>query len=115
MISSLEELTVVLRKFAQERDWEQFHNPKNLAMALTGEAGELVAELQWLTPEQAAQMAPEVRDRVAAEMADVLNYLVRLADVLDIDLLHATETKIADNARRYPVDSAQGSADKASE
>ena len=113
MNSSLDDLTQSLRSFARERDWEQFHNPKNLAMALAGEAGELVAEFQWLTPEQADDLTPEGRTRVAAEMADVLSYLVRLADVLDIDLLKATTAKIAENARRYPVTTSRGSAEKA--
>ena len=108
MISSLEELTVALRKFARERDWERFHNAKNLAMALAGEAGELVAEFQWLTPEAAADLEPDRRDRIAAEMADVLSYLVRLADVLDVDLLQAAEDKIAVNTRRFPIQDGTG-------
>ena len=113
MIAGLDDLTTVLRAFARERDWERFHNPKNLAMALAGEAGELVAEFQWLTPEEAEGLDPGRRERIAAEMADVLQYLVRLADVLNIDLLHATELKIADNAKRFPVDGSAGDAPKA--
>ncbi|SCL29649.1 NTP pyrophosphatase, house-cleaning of non-canonical NTPs [Micromonospora nigra] len=104
-----------LRRFAEERDWQQFHTPKNLAMALAGEVGELLAELQWLTPEQAATVMadPEAGDRVRAEIGDVMIYLVRLADVLDIDLVEAATDKLTDSARRYPVESAKGSAAKA--
>lgn len=104
-----------LRDFAAERDWDQFHSPKNLAMALVGEAGELAAEFQWLTEEQsrapdAAQLA-----RIRAECADVLNYLVRLADKLDIDLVAAAHEKIEDNARRYPAEKVRGRANKYTE
>lgn len=104
-----------LRDFAAERDWDQFHSPKNLAMALVGEAGELAAEFQWLTEEQsrapdAAQLA-----RIRAECADVLNYLVRLADKLDIDLIAAAHEKIDDNARRYPAEKVRGRANKYTE
>jgi NTP pyrophosphatase (non-canonical NTP hydrolase) len=113
--SSIQELTARVRAFADERDWQQFHTPKNLAMALTGEVGELVAEFQWLTAEQsAAVMAdPELGPRVRAELGDVTIYLVRLADVLGIDLVAAALDKLADAARRYPVDQARGSAAKA--
>ncbi|MEU7752123.1 nucleotide pyrophosphohydrolase [Micromonospora sp. NPDC049101] len=108
-------LTDQLRHFAEERDWQQFHTPKNLAMALSGEVGELLAELQWLTPEQAAQVMadPQAGARVRAEIGDVMIYLVRLADVLDIDLVEAAIDKLADSARRYPVEIARGSAAKA--
>ncbi|MCG5435567.1 nucleotide pyrophosphohydrolase [Micromonospora foliorum] len=104
-----------LRRFAEEREWQQFHTPKNLAMALSGEVGELLAELQWLTPEQAAQVMtdPQAGARVRAEIGDVMIYLVRLADVLDIDLVEAAIDKLADSARRYPVEGARGSAAKA--
>lgn len=104
-----------LRRFAEEREWQQFHTPKNLAMALSGEVGELLAELQWLTPEQAAQVMtdPQAGARVRAEIGDVMIYLVRLADVLDIDLVDAAIDKLADSAKRYPVESARGSATKA--
>ncbi|MCX5069640.1 nucleotide pyrophosphohydrolase [Micromonospora lupini] len=112
---SLTQLTEQLRQFAEEREWQQFHTPKNLAMALSGEVGELLAELQWLTPEQAAQVMtdPEAGARVRAEIGDVMIYLVRLADVLGIDLVTAATDKMADSARRYPVESARGSAAKA--
>lgn len=112
---SISQLTAKLRRFAEDREWQQFHTPKNLAMALSGEVGELLAELQWLTPEQAAQVMadPEAGKRVRAEIGDVMIYLTRLADVLDIDLVDAATDKLADSARRYPVETAKGSAAKA--
>ncbi|BCY13163.1 nucleotide pyrophosphohydrolase [Actinoplanes sp. L3-i22] len=108
------ELTERVRAFARERDWEQFHTPKNLAMALAGEVGELLAELQWLTPEQsAAVMAdPELGPRVRAELGDVTIYLVRLADVLGIDLVDAALDKLGEAGRRYTVEAARGTAAK---
>jgi dCTP diphosphatase len=101
-----------LRAFADEREWSQFHTPKNLAMALTGEVGELVEHFQWLTAEQSAALDDSTREEVALEMADVLLYLVRLADTLDIDLGEAAMRKIALNAARYPAERARGSAKK---
>ncbi len=109
---TLDELAMRLREFAGERDWEQFHTPKNLAMAVAGEAGELLAEFQWLTPEESASLAGQRLDAVAAEMADVLIYLVRLADVLGVDLLQAAAGKVAANERRYTVERSRGSAEK---
>lgn len=109
---NLDALTAALREFAAERDWEQFHTPKNLAMALAGEAGELVAEFQWLTAEQSADLTVEQRAAVAEEMADVLIYLCRLADVTGIDLLHAAAAKLESNRSRYTVDAARGNAQK---
>lgn len=100
----------MLREFATEREWGRFHTPKNLAMALAGEAGELLAELQWLTPEESASLGSEELNAVGAEMADVLIYLCRLADVLGVDLLDAAQAKVAANAQRYSVDSARGNA-----
>ena len=100
----------MLREFATEREWGRFHTPKNLAMALAGEAGELLAELQWLTPEESASLGSEELNAVGAEMADVLIYLCRLADVLGVDLLDAAHAKVAANAQRYSVDSARGNA-----
>jgi NTP pyrophosphatase (non-canonical NTP hydrolase) len=109
-----EELAAQVRAFAEERDWQQFHTPKNLAMALAGEVGELLAELQWLTPdESAAVMETEVGGRVRAEIGDVMIYLTRFADVLGIDLIKAAQEKLVDSARRYPVDRSHGSALKA--
>jgi NTP pyrophosphatase (non-canonical NTP hydrolase) len=111
----IQDLAERLRRFAAERDWEPFHTPKNLAMALTGEAGELAAEFQWLTAEQSAQLEPERMERVRQEAGDVLLYLVRLADQLDIDLIQAARDKIDHNARNYPADKVRGSAKKYNE
>lgn len=101
-----------VRRFAAERDWDQFHTPKNLAAALIVEAAELLEHFQWLTPEQSAALPAQTRDEVAREMADVFIYLLRLAQVQGIDLLAAAESKLADNARRYPVEAARGSSAK---
>jgi NTP pyrophosphatase (non-canonical NTP hydrolase) len=109
---SLASLRRQLAAFAAERDWDQFHNPKNLAMALAGEAGELVEHFQWLTFEEAASLPPTTRDEVALECADVLLFLLRLADKLDIDLAAAAEMKLALNAEKYPVHKARGKATK---
>jgi dCTP diphosphatase len=112
-MKSIDELRQRLREFARERDWEQFHSPKNLAMALIVEAAELVEHFQWLTEMQSGALEPERREQVAQELADVFIYLVRLADRLDIDLLDAAERKISLNARKYPADKVRGSARKA--
>ncbi len=114
-VQSLEELTLRLREFARERDWEQFHSPKNLAMAMIVEAGELLEHFQWLTEEQSLSLDPARRELVAQELADVLLYLVRLADRLNIDLLDAASRKIVLNARKYPADQVRGSARKATD
>lgn len=105
---SLETLSKQMARFAAARDWDQFHNPKNLAMALTAEAGELIEHFQWLTPGQAARLPKAVRAEVALECADVLLYLLRLCDRLDIDLARATRKKLVLNARKYPVRKARG-------
>jgi NTP pyrophosphatase (non-canonical NTP hydrolase) len=109
MTMTIEELTAMLGNFARDRDWEQFHTPKNLAMALAGEAGEVLAELQWLTPLQCQELSEGQREALALELADVLIYLCRLADVTGIDLMDAAERKIAINADRFPT--LAGSAD----
>ena len=109
---ALTELRDAMRRFAAEREWERFHTPKNLAMALSGEAGELIEHFQWLRAEESASLPAPVREEVALEMADVLLYLVRLGDVLDIDLAEAARRKIAINAGRYPVERVRGRAVK---
>ncbi|MFB1490433.1 MULTISPECIES: nucleotide pyrophosphohydrolase [unclassified Thiocapsa] len=115
MPDSLDQLNARLLAFARERDWEQFHSPKNLAMALAGEAGELLEHFQWLSEQQSAELSAETKRKVAHELADILNYLVRLAERLDIDLLAAADEKIAINAARYPADKVRGDARRASE
>ena len=99
----LRELAQALRRFADERDWDQFHAPKNLAMALSVEAAELVEHFQWATPDESVAVDAAKRAAVADEIADVLIYLVELADVMDIDPLAAARAKIAKNALKYPA------------
>jgi NTP pyrophosphatase (non-canonical NTP hydrolase) len=111
----LTQLRDVLRKFADERDWDQYHSPKNLASALSVEAGELLERFQWLTEDESRRLPPEELEKVRHEMADVLNYLVRLADKLDVNLLDAAREKIELNAQKYPVDKSRGSAKKYSD
>ena len=111
---SLEALQQRVRKFAQDRDWEQFHTPKNLAMALGGECGELLAELQWLSDEQAAEVMQTdfSAQAVSHEIADVAIYLLRLSDVLQIDLGKVILDKLRLNESRYPIPRAYGNARK---
>ena len=103
-MGEIHDLEVLLRDFAERRDWGRFHTPKNLAMAIAGEAGELAAEFQWLTTQESqevmenAQAAAAVRD----EIADVAIYLLRLVTVLGVDLDEAIRTKVARNAVRFP-------------
>ncbi|TDC10573.1 nucleotide pyrophosphohydrolase [Nonomuraea longispora] len=113
MTTELEDLAVRLREFAKVRQWEQFHTPKNLAMALAGEVGELVAEFQWLTAEQSGNPGDEALARMRTELGDVTLYLVRLADVLGVDLMEAARAKLDDNDRRYDPAVYRGSARKA--
>jgi NTP pyrophosphatase (non-canonical NTP hydrolase) len=105
---AFDELAGRLAVFARERDWEQFHSPKNLAMAVAAESAELLEHFQWLTEAQSRELVPAQRDQAALEMADVLLYLVRLADQLGVDLLDAAHRKIGLNAEKYPVDKARG-------
>ena len=107
--ASLEE---ALRRFCEDRDWDQFHSPKNLSMALAAEAGELLEHFLWRTEDESRNLAPEERQPVAEEMADVLLYLLRLSAKLEIDLLEAAERKLEVNARKYPVDKSKGRSTK---
>ena len=111
----LTQLRDALRDFAAERDWDQYHSPKNLASALSVEAAELLERFQWLTEDQSRNLPPVELQKVREEMADVLNYLVRLADKLDVNLLEAAREKMKLNAQKYPADKARGSAKKYSE
>lgn len=111
-IKTLDDLARTLRHFAAERDWEQFHSPKNLAMALSVEVAELVEHFQWLSQRESLNPGPDKKEAVGEELADVLIYLVRLADRLHIDLLAATERKLALNSRKYPADECRGRAEK---
>ena len=115
MSDSFHQLRDALRAFAAARDWDQFHSPRNLATALAVEAAELLEPFQWLTDEQSHNLPPATRAAVAEEIADVLLYLVRLADQLDIDLEQAAVAKIVRNAEKYPVEKARGSSRKYSD
>jgi dCTP diphosphatase len=109
------ELRDTLRKFVADRDWDQFHSPKNLSMALSVEASELMEHFQWLTEDESRRLPPEKLSAVRDEMADVLVYLVRLADKLDVDLLQAAAQKIEKNALKYPAAKVRGSMKKYSD
>jgi len=112
---SLERLNQRLLNFTRERDWERLHSPKNLVMALAGECGELLEHFQWLTEAQSASLTPEKKQEVAYEMADILIYLIRLSERLDLDLLAAAEAKISINEQRYPAHKVYGDTRRAIE
>lgn len=112
---SLEQLRLQLAAFAATRDWQQFHSPKNLSMALIAESAELVEHFQWLTEQQSWDLAPDKKNAVALELADILIYLIRTADQLDIDLIAAAKHKIKINEQRYPVEKVHGKALRAEE
>ena len=107
MADSLHDLARQLDQFARDRDWQQFHSPKNLA-----EAGELLEHFQWMTEERSRELAPVTRDAVGAEIADVLLYLIQLASALGIDPIAAAQAKLKLNALKYPVDRARGNSRK---
>ncbi|MBB3343182.1 nucleotide pyrophosphohydrolase [Luteimonas sp. RC10] len=115
MSQDIKALQAALRAFAQARDWEQFHSPKNLAASLSIEAAEVLEHFQWLTEAQSRQLDAERTAQVADEIADVLLYLLQLADKLGIDPLAAARDKLARNAERYPVERAKGSSAKYTE
>lgn len=112
MSSELESLKLKLREFAKERDWDQFHSPKNFSMALIVECAELVEHFQWLTDEQSKNLPSDTLEEVRLEMADIFLYLIRMADKLDVDLIDAAHRKIKLNAEKYPVEKAKGLATK---
>ena len=111
----LAELQRRLAAFAAARDWDQFHSPKNLAMALSVEASELLEEFQWLTEDQSRSLDADRLERVRLEMADVLIYLLRLAEKLNLDVLNAAIDKMPQNEAKYPVDRVRGSPRKYTE
>jgi NTP pyrophosphatase (non-canonical NTP hydrolase) len=114
-MNELESIKLKLREFADERDWNQFHSPKNLSMALIAEAAELVEHFQWLTEKQSSELPEDKLNEVEEELADILIYLVRIADKLDIDLLDAAVNKMERNAQKYPSDKVKGSSKKYTE
>lgn len=111
-MKTIEDIQKTLDAFVSERDWQPYQSPKNIVMALTGEVGELVEHFQWLTQEQSRLLNDEQQSEVADEMADVFIYLVRLADILGIDLITAAEQKIRKNAIKYPVEKSKGNQTK---
>lgn len=115
MPTPLDPLRDQLRAFASARDWDQFHSPKNLAMALSVEASELLEHFQWLTEAQSRDLSDEAKQAVREEIADVLLYLIRLADQLGIDPIAAAHEKMIANEKKYPVDKARGTAKKYTE
>jgi len=114
-LTELESLREQLRDFAAARDWDPFHSPKNLAMALSVEAAELLETFQWLTEEQSRRLGPEALAAASDEVADVLLYLIRLSDQLGIDPITAAKRKLLANATKYPVDKARGNSKKYTE
>ena len=112
---SIQHIQKLVQKFASDRDWDQFHSPKNLAMALSVEVAEVIEHFQWLTEDQSRSLPDDKRDAIAEELADTFIYLERLADKLDVNLLAAAEEKIAANAKAYPVEKAKGNAKKYTE
>lgn len=102
-MNQIDELKIRIRTFTQLRNWERFHSPKNLAMAITGEAGELAAEFQWLTTDDASDIHKLPINEIELEIADVAIYLIRLCDVLKIDLAEAIDKKLSINEERFPA------------
>ena len=113
--TDLNTLKLRLRQFAQVRDWDQFHSPKNLSMALSAEVAEIIEHFQWLSEEQSNNLPQNTLAEVETELADTLIYLIRLADKLDIDLIAAASSKIELNEQKYPVEKAKGNAKKYTE
>jgi len=111
-MTELDQIRSDIRKFRDERDWMQFHNPKNLACSIVIEAGELLEHFQWKTPEESQSLTSEQHTEISHEIADIMTYLIELADNLDIDPIQAIREKMALNAAKYPVEKAKGSAVK---
>jgi len=109
------DLRVAIRKFTEDRDWQQFHSPKNLAMALSVEVAEIVEHFQWLTEEQSRDLPPQKLAEVREEIGDVMIYLVELADKLGIDPIEAAKAKVEINGQKYPTDLVKGKASKYTE
>ncbi len=109
---NFEDIAIKLREFAEKRDWEQFHNPKNLSSALVVEAAELLEIFQWMTAEESRSPNAATMEKIEEEIADVQIYLVRIADILGVNITSAVEAKLAKNASKYPVEKARGNAKK---
>lgn len=111
----MQELVKRLRRFAEERDWEQFHSPKNLSMALSVEVAEIVEHFQWLTEEESRRLGDDKREELAEEIGDVMIYLVNLADKLGIDPLRSAKEKLEKNEKKYPARLVKGKSQKYTE
>ena len=109
MSDSLIELRTRINTFVEERDWAQFHSPKNLAMAMIVEAGEVVEHFQWMTEQESLNLNAETKEQVGQELSDTFVYLLRIAEVCGIDLIDSANKKIDLNAKKYPVEKAKGS------
>jgi dCTP diphosphatase len=114
-LDPMRELALQLEQFTKVREWQKFHSPKNLASALVVEAGELLEHFQWMTEEESRTLAPEKRNAVAMEVADVLLYLIQLSTALGIDPLEATQAKLKHNEVKYPVEQSRGNSTKYNE
>ncbi len=114
-MQELEQIKLKLRQFAEERDWDQFHSPKNLSMALIAEAAELVEHFQWLTEKESHSLSEDKMREVEEELADIQIYLIRIADKLSVDLLNAVNKKIEINEKKYPSEKVKGSSKKYTE
>lgn len=112
MANDISELTQLLRDFAAARDWEQYHSAKNLSMAISIEAAELMEHFQWLSEAQSLQLKSETKQEVAYELADIFLYVLRMADRLDIDIVASAQAKMKLNEAKYPAELARGRADK---
>jgi len=115
MKDDIQQLQVKMAEFAKVRDWDQFHSPKNLSMALVAEAAELVEHFQWLSEKQSENLPLDKQHAVAEELADIFIYLLRISDKLNVDLIASTESKMQKNEQRYPVEKVKGDARRASE
>ncbi len=115
MESDFDRIKRQVRQFVVARDWNQFHSPKNLSMALIVEAAEMVEHFQWLTEEQSANLSPEKLAEIELELADIQIYLISLAETLKLDIVAAVDKKLALNAQKYPVEKARGNAKKYSD
>jgi NTP pyrophosphatase (non-canonical NTP hydrolase) len=111
-VTKLDQLRDALRAFTAARDWERFHSPKNLAMALSVEAAELLEVFQWMTEADSRNLEPAAKAAASEEIADVLLYLIRLSDALGVDPVAAAERKMVANAQKYPVEKARGTSAK---
>lgn len=114
-MNEIDKIKLRIRKFAEDREWDQFHSPKNLSMALSAEVAEIVEHFQWLTEDQSKSLPNKKLEEVETELADTLIYLIRLADKLNIDLITAANSKIEVNEQKYPVSKAKGNAKKYTE